>query len=159
MVKPTIVFKLKHNYLPITKPITMKSTFTFLFMLLSIAAIAASNDSTNFSYVKHSQPTVITYDDSTGIMIGNIGTGILGGESAIGAKKTEAGIILFFGRFDENDKLKGITFSEDGRSIIIDASSVVIVRKSFTSHADADTALQPGEEYYLIGDRIVYRKP
>ena len=137
----------------------MKSTFTFLFMLLSIAAFAASNDSTTYSVVKHSQATIITYDDITGLVIGDEGTGFISDKAGVSLWKTDNGIIVAIGTKNNDGDLKGIKILPEGNVLIIDADKVIINKKSFASHAEADAALLSGEEYYLTGDRIVYRKP
>ena len=135
----------------------MKSTFIFLFMLLSIAAFAASNDST-ISTTKLSQGNFTHVNDSIGIALTQEGAAFIQGDNVIGLAATESGVIKVVGVATENG-IKGLSISADGEIVYINASKVVITRKSFSSHEAADAALLAGEEYYLTGDRIVYRKP
>lgn len=137
----------------------MKSLFTFFLAILTVSAFAASNDSNNYSVVKHSQPTFTTLDDSTGIAIMTEGVGFVSNNAGIALWKTEAGVIVAVGVKDANEDLKGIIISSNGELMKIEASHIIIQRKAFISHAQADNELLSGEEYYLIGDRIVYRKP
>lgn len=137
----------------------MKSLITFFLAILTISAFAASNDSTNYSVVKHSQATFTTLDDTTGLAIMPEGAAFISGESIIGLVKTESGVITVIGKPTEDGKIKGISISADGNTVFINASVVVIMRKTFSSHAEADAALISGEEYFLTGDRLVYRKP
>ena len=157
MVKPTIAFKLKHNYLPITKPITMKSTFTFLFAVIIFMAFAESNDS-KISTTKLSQANFTHVNDSIGVALTAEGAAFVQGDNVIGLVGTESGVIKVVGLTTEQG-IKGISVSHDGSIVFINASTVVITRKEFISHAQADNELISGEEYYLTGDRIVYRKP
>jgi hypothetical protein len=135
----------------------MKSTFTFFFMLLSIAAFAASNDST-ISTTKLSQGNFTHVNDSIGIALTQEGAAFIQGDNVIGLVATESGVIKVVGVATENG-IKGLSISSDGEIVYINASKVVITRKSFASHEAADAELLQGEEYYLTGDRIVYRKP
>jgi hypothetical protein len=135
----------------------MKSTFTFLFMLLSIAVFAASNDST-ISTTKLSQGNFTSVNDSIGVALTQQGAAFIQGDNVIGLAATESGVIKVVGVATENG-IKGLSISADGEIVYINASKVVITRKSFASHEAADAALLQGEEYYLTGDRIVYRKP
>lgn len=137
----------------------MKSAITFFLAILIVSAFAVSNDSTNYSVVKHSQATFTTLDDTTGLAIMPEGAAFISGESIIGLVKTESGVITVIGKPTEDGKIKGISISPDGNSVFINASVVVIVRKTFASHAEADAALLSGEEYYLAGDRLTYHKP
>lgn len=135
----------------------MKSTFNFVFMLLSIAAFAASNDST-ISTTKLSQGNFTSVNDSIGIALTREGAAFIEGDNVIGLLATESGVIKVVGVATENG-IKGLSISADGEIVYINASKVVITRKSFASHEAADAELLVGEEYYLTGDRIVYRKP
>lgn len=137
----------------------MKQFFTIILTALAITSYAASNDSTQFSVVKHSQATFITLDDTTGIAIMPKGIAFVSGDAVIGLVKAENGAVLVHGLPQEDGSIKGISVSSDGSIVHINASKIVIVRKAFISHAQADNELLSGEEYYLIGDRIVYRKP
>lgn len=157
MVKLTIVFKLKHKYLPITKPISMKSIFTFILALITFSAFAASNDST-ISTTKLSQANFTHVNDSIGVALTAEGAAFVQGDNVIGLVATESGVIKVVGVATETGIL-GISVSHDGSIVFINASKVVISRKSFASHEAADAELLQGEEYYLTGDRIVYRKP
>lgn len=157
MAKHTIVFKSKHNYLPITKPISMKSIFTFILALITFSAFAASNDST-ISTTKLSQSNFTSVNDSIGVALTEQGAAFIQGDNLIGLVATESGVIKVVGLATE-EGIKGISVSHDGSIVFINASKVVISRKSFASHEAADAELLQGEEYYLTGDRIVYRKP
>lgn len=157
MVKHTIAFRLKHKYLPITKPITMKSTFTFLLALITFTALAASNDS-SISTTRLSQSNFTSVNDSIGVALTEQGAAFIQGDNVIGLVATESGVIKVVGLATE-EGIKGISVSHDGSIVFINASKVVISRKSFASHEAADAELLQGEEYYLTGDRIVYRKP
>lgn len=137
----------------------MKQFFTIILAALAITSHAASNDSTQFSVVKHSQATFTTLDDTTGLAIMPEGIAFVSGDAVIGLVKAENGSILVHGLPQEDGSIKGISVSADGSIVHINASKIVIVRKAFISHAQADNELLSGEEYYLIGDRIVYRKP
>lgn len=137
----------------------MKSAITFFLAILTVSAFAASNDSTNYSVVKHSQATFTTLDDTTGLAIMPEGAAFISGESVLGLVKTESGVITVIGQPTEDGKIKGISISADGNTVFINASVVVIVRKTFASHAEANDALISGEEYYLAGDRLTYHKP
>lgn len=52
----------------------------------------------------------------------------------------------------------GIIITQDGK-VGIKGKSLKISKPEFTSHEEASSALEKGEEYYLVGDRNVYRKP
>jgi hypothetical protein len=137
----------------------MKSLFTIILSVLFTVSFAASNDSTTYSVVKHSQATIITYDDSTGLVIGGEGIGFISEDAGVSLWKTDEGVIVAIGTKDNEGNLKGIKILPNGNVLVLDAARVIITRKSFTSHAQADNELLSGEEYYLTGDRIVYRKP
>lgn len=59
---------------------------------------------------------------------------------------------------DSEDMPKGIIVTRDG-TILLNSERVFIQRAEYGSHAEADLALLKGQEYYLIGDRNLYRKP
>lgn len=60
---------------------------------------------------------------------------------------------------EEADLPKGLLVSGNGDTLYVTSATVIINRKSFNSHSEADDALEVGEEYFLKGDRSVYRKP
>jgi hypothetical protein len=97
-------------------------------------------------------------DDSTGIEFHNFGVGFKSPNAAIGfGKFGETRLLMFCTTGGEEPK--GILMEEDGSMILIDATAIIIKRKTFASHAEADESLLQGEEYYISGDRGVYRKP
>jgi hypothetical protein len=82
------------------------------------------------------------------------------GQANIFLYKIEDGsVIAVMGNVESDDGPVGIVVSGDGKTIFINSQTVVIQRKTFQSHQEADAALIPGEEYYLAGDRSVYRRP
>lgn len=135
----------------------MKSIFTFIFAVITFTAFAASNDST-ISTTKLSQSNFTSVNDSIGIALTAEAAAFVQGDNVIGLVATESGVIKVVGLTTEQG-IKGISVSHDGSIVFINASKVVITRKSFASHEAADAELLTGEEYYLTGDRIVYRKP
>ena len=137
----------------------MKTIFTFFLAIITIASFASSNDSTTYSVVKYSQGTFITANDTIGLLIVEQGVGISRGDALIAIMQTENGVKLAMGTSDENNVIKGISISADANIIFINASTIVIARKSFVSHGEADAALISVEEYYLAGDRLTYHKP
>jgi hypothetical protein len=52
----------------------------------------------------------------------------------------------------------GIAIDETGL-VSIKGSVLKVVKQEFVSHEAATETVESGEEYYLVGDRNVYRKP
>lgn len=102
--------------------------------------------------------TIEMNDDTTGIIFTNQGVGFSSPYAAIAIGRFEGKRFLIFETTGEGEQ-KGIRMAEDGSKLIIKADAVIIFRKTFASHAQADSELLTGEEYYLAGDRGVYRKP
>jgi len=101
----------------------------------------------------------LTNKDSISLIVSQDIVGFLGKElvSSMGHKdETEA---YYIGNYDESDVFNGIIVYNKGKYIVISGSQIVILRKTFASHAEADESLLGGEEYYIAGDRGVYRKP
>ena len=99
--------------------------------------------------------------DSMGVAIipGAVGLLSQGQANVILYKIEDGNIIAVMGNVESDDGPVGIRVSGDGDTVFINSQTVVIHRKTFQSHQEADAALIPGEEYFLAGDRSVYRRP
>ena len=97
-------------------------------------------------------------DDSTGIEFHNFGVGFKSPTAAIGFGKFGDKRLLMFCTTG-GDEPKGILMSEDGSELQINADKIFIKKPIFNSHAEADAALDSGQEYWLVGDRNEYHKP
>jgi hypothetical protein len=97
-------------------------------------------------------------DDSTGIEFHNFGVGFKSPNAAIGFAKFGDKRLLIFSTTGEGEP-KGILMSEDGSELQINADKIFIKKPIFNSHAEADAALDSGQEYWLVGDRNEYHKP
>jgi hypothetical protein len=127
--------------------------------LLTLAMVA-------FGMMAHAQEAAMTLRitpqiemnaDSIGFALTPDGVGIVSNTGKVVVVKTETGELIAIGNIE--DEIKGIRVTGDGKIVFINADTIVILRQTFASHAEADAALQVGEEYYLQGDRGVYRKP
>lgn len=127
--------------------------------LLTLAIVA-------FGMMAHAQEAAMTLRitpqiemnaDSIGFALTPDGVGIISNSAHVVVVKTEIGELIAIGNVE--DEIKGIRVTGDGEIVLINATTIVISRKTFNSHSEADAALQGGEEYYLQGDRGVYRKP
>lgn len=98
--------------------------------------------------------------DSIGIAFLNYAVGLISKGATIALVKGDSAsnVIAIIGN-TSGDSPIGLFVSADGQTLTINSNVVVISRKTFNSHGQADVALQTGEEYYLAGDRLVYRKP
>jgi alanine dehydrogenase len=102
-------------------------------------------------------PQIEINQDSIGFALTPDGVGIVSNTGKVVIVKTETGELIVIGNTE--DEIKGIRVTGDGKIVFINADTIVILRKTFASHSEADAELQVGEEYYLLGDRGVYRKP
>ncbi len=130
--------------------------YLFTLALLAIGMIAYAQDE-NTAMTLRITPQFEFNADSIGFALTPDGVGIMGLEAAVAVTKTESGELIVIGNTE--DGIKGIRVKGDGSIVFIDAATVVITRKVFASHSEADAALEVGEEYFLSGDRLVYRKP
>ncbi len=96
--------------------------------------------------------------DSTGIEFNNVGVGFKSPTAAIGFGKFGDKRLLMFCTTG-GEEPKGILMSEDGSELQINADKIFIKKPIFNSHAEADAALESGQEYWLVGDRNEYHKP
>lgn len=133
----------------------MKQILTIILAALAITSYAQ-------------EPTItIRYGEQIELNQDSIGLAFLSNSVGFTSKGASIGLVkgFFEGRViavvgnTNGDSCRGLMVSTDGEMLTINSNVVVIVRKTFASHADADAALITGEEYYLEGDRIVYRKP
>ena len=130
---------------------------TLLFLALLAFGMNAGAQSLEPSQVAI-QPIVLMSVDSQALVVLPNGAGILSVGMASMITKIEGKNSLMIGDEGETE-WKGIVVTDNGESIYINASKVVILRSKFNSHAEADAELATGQEYYLNGDRGVYRKP
>ena len=133
-------------------------TFKTLFFILISGMLFASEPPV--SKIKHDKLTAYTADDTTSLVLSPEGTAILGKDAVVGIVKGSDDYYILVGYpQDTTPKALGISIAQQGNVIFINAPVIVISRKTFSSHEAADAALLSGEEYYLQGDRLVYRKP
>jgi hypothetical protein len=106
-------------------------------------------------------PQIEMNADSIGFAITPDGVGMISqGYAQVVLYKIEDGsVIAIIGNLEAEGQIKGITVSGSGDITTITSNIIVISRKTFASHAEADADLQVGEEYFLTGDRNVYHKP
>ena len=126
--------------------------------MMTIGMMAHAQDSTEtelLNVIRHSQSVYTTANDSTALAVTPDGVAIVHEGAAVGIAVTPKGVFMIMKTHDD----KGISISADGKVIFLNADTIIFARKTFSSHADADAALQVGEEYFLTGDRLVYRKP
>ena len=97
--------------------------------------------------------------DSQALVVSPDGVGIMSNSLIIGIDKYEGIESAYIGFSADGEDFKGIYVTNSGKGVIINADYVLILRPTFNSHAEADAALAVGQEYYLNGDRGVYRKP
>jgi hypothetical protein len=145
--------------------------FLLSFMMLSLLVVGGIADTNaapppDAAVTIRITPQIEMNADSIGFIIHPDGVGIIsqGEANVVLYEIRESGeVIAIIGSLDNVDELydvpKGIVVSGQGDKVIITSDIVVIKRKTFASHAQADESLEPGEEYYLAGDRGVYRKP
>lgn len=131
---------------------------TFFFIaLLAIGMIAGAQT------IKPTQlaisPLTIMNKDSISLVVSQDIVGVMGKSivNAVGHKDSTEAVYIGWG--DEENGFNGITVSDKGKFILIETSIVIIARPSFASHAQADASLYSGQEYFLMGDRAIYRKP
>lgn len=132
----------------------MKAILSILTTFAAVMLIASEPPS---SKVKHDKTTYFTVNDTAGLFISETGAGVISVSGAIIGIGKDTSEVIALGYIA--DTLKGIAISDIGKVITISAEKIIISRKTFTSHEAADAALAKGEEYYLQGDRLVYRKP
>ena len=126
-------------------------------LLLALLAFGMSANAQDL-VLKRGGSTLELNTDSTGIQFHNFGVGFTSPNAAIGFAKFGDKRLLLFATTGEGEP-KGVLMEEDGSLLVIDATAIIIKRKTFASHAEADESLLAGEEYYISGDRGVYRKP
>jgi len=101
--------------------------------------------------------------DSMGFAIHPDGVGLIsnGQASIVLYRIQETGdVIAVIGNLEQDDDLpKGILVDGLGKTVMVTSDVILLNRKTFASHAEADEIAETGEEYYLEGDRGVYRKP
>jgi hypothetical protein len=148
----------------------MKKILILILIVLSINAYA--NDSTYLSTTISTIPKIDMNVDSLGFAISDEGVGIISiannKSSNIILYKLENGeVIAIIGNADEPDPNEingyvsdipnGIIVSNSGKTVFINAEKVIIKRREFNSHSEAESVLNINELYYLRGDRNVYR--
>jgi len=104
------------------------------------------------------KPWGIMNADSQAVVVMPEAVGLVGKSVFIAVNTFENKESAYVGQSDDSG-FKGICVAESGELVFINASKVIILRPKFASHADADASLINGQEYYLNGDRVVYRKP
>lgn len=130
---------------------------TLLFLALLVTGMVANAQSLQPSQVAI-QPIVLMSVDSQALVVLPNGAGIQSVGMASMITKIEGKNSLMIGDEGETE-WKGIIVTDNGETIYITSSKVVILRPKFNSHSEADALLVSGQEYYLNGDRGVYRKP
>lgn len=105
------------------------------------------------------QPYVIMNTDSIAVAVTSEAVGLIGKTIFSAITEDDGKEKIFIGNVDESGSFSGLIVEEGGKTVVINANNVLIIKPSFNSHLEADAALQKGQEYYLIGDRGVYRKP
>ena len=105
------------------------------------------------------QPYVIMNTDSIAVAVTSEAVGLIGKTIFSAITIDDGKEKIFIGNVDESGSFSGLIVEEGGKTVVINANNVLIIKPSFNSHLEADAALQSGQEYYLIGDRGVYRKP
>lgn len=105
------------------------------------------------------QPIIIMNADSQALVVSPDGVGIMSNSIISAITKFEGKESAYIGFSAEGEDFTGIYVTDGGKTVFINAERVLIVRPKFNSHAEADSALLSGQEYYLNGDRGVYRKP
>ena len=138
--------------------------------MLLLLAVAFTGQMANAQSLPHEQEPSITLrlgeqvehnQDSMGIAFLNHAVGLISNDAKIYLYKVDGSrdVIAVMGNTDKDSGPTGIIVSPDGEYVQINSSKVVISRKTFASHSEADAALVSGEEYYLQGDRLTYHKP
>lgn len=105
------------------------------------------------------QPIVLMNVDSQALVVSPQGVGIMTNTLINAITKHEGIESAYIGYSAEGEDFKSIFVTNGGKTVVINAESVIILRPKYNSHAEADSALLSGQEYYLNGDRGVYRKP
>lgn len=105
------------------------------------------------------QPYVIMNTDSIAVAVTSEAVGLIGKTIFSAITVDDGKEKIFIGNVDESGSFSGLIIEEGGKTVVINAESVLILRPKFNSHSEADALLVSGQEYYLNGDRGVYRKP
>jgi hypothetical protein len=135
----------------------MKNIFFCLLLMLSAAMTGVAQEP---AFTLRVSPQIEMNQDSIGFAITPDGVGLISNSAKVVIFKTsDGGEAAVIGNLEDPSVVKGIYVAGDGARVVINASEIIIVRKEFTSHAEADLQLQKNEEYFLQGDRLVYRKP
>lgn len=144
----------------------MRFLLSFLMLsLLVVGGIADTNAAPppDAAVTIRITPQIEMNADSIGFAIHPEGVGLIsqGQANIILYKIQETGdVIAVIGNLEQDDDLpKGILVDGQGNKVMITSNVILLNRKTFQSHAEADGFAQSGEEYYLAGDRGVYRKP
>lgn len=137
----------------------MNKIYTLMLIAIGMmAAVHAQTESLQPTIVAV-QPYVVMNTDSQAVVVTDEAVGIVGTSVFCAISEFENKENLYIGNSAENNGFKGIIVTDGGETVLILASKIIIIRPSFNSHAEADAQLTSGQEYYLNGDRGVYRKP
>lgn len=141
----------------------MKIVFSLLFCMFCFAApplLMAQDNEPEPPITFRLGDQVEMNKDSIGFAFLTYAVGLISPDAKIFLYKVnDSGeVIAVIGNTDDESGPKGIKVSGDGNVVHINAECVVIERREFNSHQEADNALRVGEEYSLIGERIVYIK-
>lgn len=106
------------------------------------------------------QPLIIMNVDSQALVVSSEAVGIVSNTIfSVVTKNTESIETAYIGYAEEGQEFKGIYVTDGGKLVMINADKIFIKKPTFQSHAEADAALESGQEYWLAGDRNVYHKP